>query len=114
MLRRFVDTFPQAQLYTRQSVSNGNEIQGSEIALGATYRTHYSLDQAKVIVCLDADLLAGHPNSLSHARSYAERRDPDGDWMNRLYVVESQFFNHRCGSRSSAPTEVERDWRLSR
>jgi len=51
---------------------------------------HYALDQADLIVAVDADLLATGPFHLRYARQYAERRKPESpQGMNRLYVIES-------------------------
>ena len=50
--------------------------------------THYRVDQAEVIVALDADFLGGGPGSLRYARDFAGRRRP-AERMNRLYAFES-------------------------
>jgi MoCo/4Fe-4S cofactor protein with predicted Tat translocation signal len=64
---------------------------GTAFAKG--FNPQYSLDQADVIVSLDADFLsgAGYPGSHKLIREYAKRRKlADGDkTMNRLYVIES-------------------------
>jgi len=52
--------------------------------------TQYKLENADVIVSLDADFLyAGFPGSTRYIRDFAQRRNPDNGNMNRLYVVES-------------------------
>src|ERR1700728_587491 len=64
---------------------------GTAFAKG--FNPQFSLDQADVIVSLDADFLsgAGYPGSHKLIREYAKRRKlADGDkTMNRLYVIES-------------------------
>jgi molybdopterin-containing oxidoreductase family iron-sulfur binding subunit len=85
-------------------------------ALAGTYLSkgvspQYSLDQADVIVSLDADFLSGatYPGSHKLIRDYAKRRKlADGDkTLNRLYVIEStptttgMKAEHRLGLRAS-------------
>ena len=64
---------------------------GTAFSQGAN--PQFSLEQADVIVSLDADFLsgAGYPGSHKLIREYAKRRKlADGDrTMNRLYVIES-------------------------
>ena len=48
----------------RAPFSDDNEREGSIQAFGVPYRTHYPLDQAEVIVCVDSDLLCTHPNGV--------------------------------------------------
>lgn len=91
MFERFRTTFPKARLFEHSSLPRVHRHPGSGERFDAAYRTQYDLSQARVIVCLDEDLIGRHPNAISNARGYAERRDPDGDWMNRMYCVESQF-----------------------
>jgi molybdopterin-containing oxidoreductase family iron-sulfur binding subunit len=53
------------------------------------YRPHFALEEADVIVALDADLFASHPAALQYARGFAAGREAQSGRMNRLYVVES-------------------------
>ncbi|MBC8871073.1 MAG: TAT-variant-translocated molybdopterin oxidoreductase [Planctomycetes bacterium] len=107
MLAALQATYPKAGVFQYASVSRENERAGSILAFGDAYRTHYVLNQAKAIVCLDADLLADHPASLKLVRDYTDGRDPESGSMNRLYAVESQFSitgaaaDHRLPMRSS-------------
>lgn len=121
-LRRFCKRYSQARLYKYASISHENERTGCELAFGKSLQTLFDLDRAKVILCLDQDLLGQHPAAIRYARQFANRREPDADWMNRLYVVESQFSitgaaaDHRLAIRSrdvcelltSLETEIER------
>jgi hypothetical protein len=51
--------------------------------------TQYRLENAAVIVSLDADFLyAGYPGNVRYIRDFAKKRNPDAE-MSRLYVVES-------------------------
>ncbi|HEX4321673.1 MAG TPA: TAT-variant-translocated molybdopterin oxidoreductase, partial [Acidobacteriaceae bacterium] len=82
---------------------------GSQYAKGVA--PQYALEQADVIVSLDADFLSGasFPGSHKLIREYAKRRKlADGDkTLNRLYVIEStpsttgMKAEHRLGLRAS-------------
>jgi molybdopterin-containing oxidoreductase family iron-sulfur binding subunit len=78
--------YPQAKL-----VQYDPALAGSAFAMGV--RPQFSLEQADVIVALDADFLSGatYPGSHKLIREYAKRRKlADGDrTMNRLYSIES-------------------------
>jgi molybdopterin-containing oxidoreductase family iron-sulfur binding subunit len=51
--------------------------------------TQYRLENAAVIVSLDADFLyAGYPGNVRYIRDFAKKRNPDTE-MSRLYVIES-------------------------
>jgi molybdopterin-containing oxidoreductase family iron-sulfur binding subunit len=80
---------------------------GTWLAKGVNLQ--YSLDQADVIVSLDADFLsgAGFPGFHKLVRDYAGRRKQPENGMNRLYAVESSptttglKAEHRLGLRAS-------------
>jgi molybdopterin-containing oxidoreductase family iron-sulfur binding subunit len=69
----------------------------------------YALDQADVIVSLDADFLSGasYPGFHKLVRDYANRRRQPENGMNRLYAIEStptttgMKAEHRLGLRAS-------------
>jgi len=53
-------------------------------------RTYYRLDDANIIVALDADFLHSGPGAVRYAREFAERRRAYSDRpLNRLYAIES-------------------------
>ena len=80
---------------------------GTWLAKGVNLQ--YSLDQADIIVSLDADFLsgAGFPGFHKLVRDYAGRRKQPENGMNRLYAVESSptttglKAEHRLGLRAS-------------
>jgi molybdopterin-containing oxidoreductase family iron-sulfur binding subunit len=88
---RFTAQFPEARITEWEPVSRDNERAGSQLAFGGLYRTQLALEKADLILSLDADLVVGHPGGPGNGRRLASRRSPDGDSMNRLYVVESSF-----------------------
>jgi molybdopterin-containing oxidoreductase family iron-sulfur binding subunit len=51
----------------------------------------YKLDAAKVICCLDSDLLGTDENSALYGRQFAKTRTPDPATMSRLYAIESRY-----------------------
>ena len=65
--------------------------EGAKLAFGEYVNTVYHLDQAEVIVSLDADFLSAGPGAVRYARDFADKRRVTGpeSTMNRLYVVES-------------------------
>ncbi len=83
--------FPQAAWFEYEPISRDNEREGARLAFGQVTRTHLALDKARVIVCLDADLLGDHPAAVRYARDFSQGRDPAAGPMNRLYVVEPTF-----------------------
>ncbi|MBN2291361.1 MAG: TAT-variant-translocated molybdopterin oxidoreductase, partial [Pirellulales bacterium] len=86
---RLLKALPKARWYDYEPLGDDNEREGARLAFGRPLRTHLALDKARVILCLDADLLGSHPASVRHARDFAIGRDPQAEPMNRLYVVES-------------------------
>jgi MoCo/4Fe-4S cofactor protein with predicted Tat translocation signal len=84
--------YPNAKWLQYEPVNRDSARRASKQAFGDYYDAQYKLDQADVIVALDADFLSGlwHPGFLKLAADYAERRSlKSGVPMNRLYSVES-------------------------
>ncbi len=75
------------------------------MAFGEPVEAHYRLDQADVVLSLDADFLTSGPASLRLQREFAARRRPSAEspQMNRLYAVES----------TPTPTGATADHRLA-
>jgi molybdopterin-containing oxidoreductase family iron-sulfur binding subunit len=89
-LARVRAAFPKARLHQWQSAGRDSVLAGTQLAFGAPRETHYELENADVILSLDADFVSEGPGHLRHIRGFARRRDPDdAGGMNRLYVVES-------------------------
>jgi molybdopterin-containing oxidoreductase family iron-sulfur binding subunit len=84
--------YPQAKLVQYDPINMDAARTASKAAFGDYYDTQYKLEEADVIVALDADFLGGigFPGFLPLAAAYAERhRFEAGKTMNRLYVVET-------------------------
>ncbi len=89
-IRDVLARYPSAKWHQWDPASRDNVRGGAKLAFGDYVETQYRLDQADVIVSLDADFLAAGPASLRYAREFAGRRKPaDAERMNRLYAVET-------------------------
>jgi MoCo/4Fe-4S cofactor protein with predicted Tat translocation signal len=84
--------YPNAKLIQWEPVNQDASRAASKAAFGSYTDAQYKLEEADVILSLDADFLGGiaHPGFLPLAAGYAERhRYEEGKPMNRLYVVET-------------------------
>ncbi len=84
--------YPAAKLVQYDAVNGDAGRAASKAAFGDYLDTQYKLEEADVILALDADFLGGiaFPGHLPMAAAYAERhRYEHGKTMNRLYVVET-------------------------
>jgi MoCo/4Fe-4S cofactor protein with predicted Tat translocation signal len=89
-LRSVLKLYPQAKWHVYEPVNRDNVLEGAKMAFGQPVETQYKLENADVIVSLDADFLyAGFPGSTRYIRDFAKRRNPDAGNLSRLYVVES-------------------------
>jgi MoCo/4Fe-4S cofactor protein with predicted Tat translocation signal len=89
-MRSLVKLYPQAKWHVYEPINRDNVLEGAKLAFGQPVETQYKLENADVIVSLDADFLsAGFPGNVRYIRDFAKRRDPDSVKMSRLYVVES-------------------------
>jgi molybdopterin-containing oxidoreductase family iron-sulfur binding subunit len=91
VVKEVMKKYPEATVVKYESVFSGNVGKALDAAGATNCSMVYDLEQAKVIVALDADLLGSDPNAVQYSRQYANHRDPAGEWMNRLYSVESQY-----------------------
>ena len=92
MRDRLMRTLPDAEWFEYEAVSRDEEISGARLAMGGgggkSFRAHYNIKDADVIVAFDSDFLNTHPASIRHAREFADRRRDPAKGMNRLYSVE--------------------------
>jgi molybdopterin-containing oxidoreductase family iron-sulfur binding subunit len=90
-IRSVLAQYPQAKWHQYEPGSRDTVREGSKLAFGEYVNTVYHLDQADVIVSLDADFLSAGPGAVRYARDFADKRRVTGpeSTMNRLYVVES-------------------------
>jgi len=73
------------------SIGDDNTRAGAKAAFNKAVRAQYHLDQAAVIVTLDADPLGLDPAGLKNSRKFAAGRDVDHGKMSRMYVVECDY-----------------------
>ncbi len=84
--------YPQATLVQYEPINQDSARAATKAAFGDYYDAQYKLEDADVILALDADFLGGaaFPGFLPMAAAYAERhRFEAGKTMNRMYVVET-------------------------
>ncbi len=111
-IRAFLAAFPEAKWHQYEPCGRDNARDGAKLAFDDYVNAFYQLENADVIVSLEANFLYSGPGHVRYARDFAARRDPDSATrpMNRLYVVESTptitgaMADHRLPMRSS---EVE-------
>jgi molybdopterin-containing oxidoreductase family iron-sulfur binding subunit len=82
--------FPAVRWHRYEPVNSDAALAGATLAFGEPVEVQLRVDQAAVILALDADLLCFGPAGLRHARAFAARRrvEEGRAEMNRLYVVE--------------------------
>jgi len=82
---------PAAKWHQYEPCGRDNSREGARLAFGKPVNTVYRMDQADVIVSLDADFVSSGPGHVRYARDFSSRRVIEGTnaKLNRLYVVES-------------------------
>jgi len=85
--------FPKSQWATYDAVSDENRLAGLRQATGRDVDLMLRFDRASVILTLDADPLLTDPETIRHARGFADgrRAGASGGAMNRLYAVEGVY-----------------------
>src|SRR5688572_8868681 len=85
--------YPKATWATYEAVSDENRLAGLRAATGRDVDQMLRMDQASVILALDADPLLTDPEMIRHARGFAagRRAGASGGAMNRLYAVEGVY-----------------------
>ena len=92
-LQEILRIFPKAKWHQFDGGGGDYAHQGARMAFGQPLETFYRLEEADVIVSLDADFLLRSPASLRYAREFINRRRIPGasSEANRLYMIESTF-----------------------
>ncbi len=108
-LEALLVAFPQAKWHQHEPAGRDAARAGAVLAFGEPVETHYRLDQAEVVLALDADFVTRGPAAVRHIRDFTSRRKlAEGVTPNRLYVVESSpsltgaLADHRLALRPSA------------
>ena len=96
-----------------EPVDDDNARAGAKAAFGRPLDVRPRLQDAKVVLCLDADPLGPGPEQIANARAYAARRKPEAaSAFSRLYVVEGGWTlsganaDHRLALRPDAVADV--------
>jgi MoCo/4Fe-4S cofactor protein with predicted Tat translocation signal len=88
-LRELLAEFPAARWHAWEPLGRDNAREGARMAFGEPVESQLRIENAEVILALDADFLAFGPGAVRYAREFARRRRPEsGAAMNRLYVAE--------------------------
>ena len=90
-LGALLEEFPAAKWHQWEPAGRHHTRAGALLAFGEYVETKYRVDQADIILAMDADPLTCNLGNLRYVRDFAQRRRPiAGDvGMNRLYAVES-------------------------
>ncbi len=86
-----VKLLPKTTVASYSSVDSSSQQAACEQAVGQPAELLFDLSQAKLICCMDSDLLGNDPNMVVYSRQFAKGRTPALGKMNRLYAVESRF-----------------------
>jgi MoCo/4Fe-4S cofactor protein with predicted Tat translocation signal len=89
----FRTRYPKATWATYETISEENRLAGLRSAIGRDVDLMLRMDQASVILALDADPLLTDAEMIRHTRGFAagRRAGVAGGEMNRLYAVEGVF-----------------------
>ena len=91
LVQETLAALPEASLVQYASVDRSGERNACRQAAGQPAELLLNLQKAKVICCLDSDLLGSDPNMLVYSRQFSAGRTPELEKMNRLYAVESAY-----------------------
>jgi MoCo/4Fe-4S cofactor protein with predicted Tat translocation signal len=111
-IKDLLEAYPEARWHQYEPTARDNARAGAVLAFGEPVETRYALENADVVLALDADFMGSGPGAVRYIRDFASRRKVRGQKteMNRLYVVESTVTvtgsnaDHRLAVR---PSEVE-------
>jgi len=93
MKSRFMAAYPKAWWGSWNAMSNDAAVMASNAVLGGSFVAMPMLDDAKVVVVLDADLFGCPVAGVAHSRAWAKGRrvdnpDPAKQTLSRMYVAE--------------------------
>lgn len=91
-IRKLIAKYPGTVWHAYDSLNRSNVYTGTGTAFGRQLNPVYNLQEASVIVSLDADFFKTLPGNIRYARDWADGRrvrGAEGGTMNRLYVIES-------------------------
>jgi MoCo/4Fe-4S cofactor protein with predicted Tat translocation signal len=92
MINSLRERLPQLVVCRHDGVHGDVMRVATEQAVGTPSRQSLELEDAQVIVSIQADILGNDPGFVRNARGFAAKRDPNHE-MSRLYVVEGGYTN---------------------
>lgn len=115
LLEKLHAAMPKAKVHVFDPVGCENELAGTQLLFGRPLQVIPRLDQADMILTLDADFLGwGHARA-RYARDFAKRRSlVDGAERNRLYTIESTFSQTGVNADHRLPVRAARVETLAR
>ncbi len=88
--KRIQQRFPRARFHAYEAAGHDAEREGARLAFGRALDVRHRLDEARVLLSLDADFLCHGPDGLRLAREFSAHRE-SGPEMSRLYVAEAHL-----------------------
>ncbi|MCH8522997.1 MAG: TAT-variant-translocated molybdopterin oxidoreductase [Balneolales bacterium] len=91
--RQILSNHPNAKWVTYSAFGEENQLLGSQIAFGRKLRVSPVVENARIIISLDADFMGASSDNVRNIRGFADGRRiaNTNDEINRLYVVESNY-----------------------
>ncbi len=87
-MAQLLERLPQARWYHPPPAGEAAALAASAAAFGTPLIPRLHLEQARVMLTLDADPLGPGPAQVAYARAFAHARDPDSERFLRLYAAE--------------------------
>ncbi len=112
MLAAVKKRLPKATICRYDGVDGTAMSDATKAVFGKSARQTLVLDEADVIVAIQADILGNDKGMLAAAASFSKRRDPIAGDMSRLYVVEGGYSFNGCSGGLTIGAASEPDARL--
>lgn len=117
-LAALLKRYPNARWHRYDPLHDDNGLRASQLAFGKSVDQVLRVEQADLIVTLDADIFGDWPGSIRYAREFTRKRKSDAPaFSNRLYAIEATatltgaIADHRL---AVAPPDIEAlAWRLA-
>lgn len=91
LLASLAAELPKMTVAHYRSIDDSAQRAAASQAVGSPAELLLDLSAARVVCCVDSDLLGSDPNMVLYSRQYAIGRTPKLDSMSRLYCVEASY-----------------------